>query len=356
MASITTRKDTGGWVIKEKLSDGTYKKTSVGKSKGRKKAEAVLALANAREAERKIGERLDGKTTGMRFSVFVEEVYFPLYKSQNPRSFFKIKYQLGHALKVFGDLNMNADISVWEQKWAVYKNKRLKIEGVANDTLRSEFATLKACLEEACMNRMDEKRYAKRNPIAGIRFYKNVGKVQKAKKIIFTASELSDIYEVAGPIWGALWCLLANTGMRRNEILQLPKRLVSSDEIEIRHAPEEGLFTKTGESRDIPLNKEARAALKVLQKSSMDSPLLVPFIDATSISRRFTSDRKAAGVQTLGTLKSLRKTFISTLVNEGHVPIPTAMEIVGHTQVTTTQRYLKSTDKLKKEAVSAIAL
>ena len=29
---------------------------------------------------------------------------------------------------------------------------------------------------------------------------------------------------------------------------------------------------------------------------------------------------------------------------------------VGHTQVTTTQLYLKSTDKLKKEAVSAIAL
>ena len=55
-------------------------------------------------------------------------------------------------------------------------------------------------------------------------------------------------------------------------------------------------------------------------------------------------------------MKSLRKTFISTLVNEGHVPIPTAMEIVGHTQITTTQLYLKSTNKLKKEAVSAIAL
>ena len=30
--------------------------------------------------------------------------------------------------------------------------------------------------------------------------------------------------------------------------------------------------------------------------------------------------------------------------------------VVGHTQVTTTQLYLKSTDKLKKEAVAAIAL
>ena len=30
--------------------------------------------------------------------------------------------------------------------------------------------------------------------------------------------------------------------------------------------------------------------------------------------------------------------------------------VVGHTQVTTTQRYLKSTDKLKKEAVSEIVL
>ena len=30
--------------------------------------------------------------------------------------------------------------------------------------------------------------------------------------------------------------------------------------------------------------------------------------------------------------------------------------VVGHTQITTTQLYLKSTNKLKKEAVSAIAL
>ena len=30
--------------------------------------------------------------------------------------------------------------------------------------------------------------------------------------------------------------------------------------------------------------------------------------------------------------------------------------VVGHTQITTTQLYLKSTNKLKKEAVAAIAL
>ena len=92
----------------------------------------------------------------------------------------------------------------------------------------------------------------------------------------------------------------------------------------------------------------------MLQLSSIDSPLLVLFIDATSIARWFTSDRKAAGVATLGTLKSLRKTFISTLVNEGNLPIPTAMELAGHIQMKTTELYLVGTDDQRKKAVRAL--
>ena len=71
-------------------------------------------------------------------------------------------------------------------------------------------------------------------------------------------------------------------------------------------------------------------------------------------SKRFTADRKTAGVLTPGTLKTLRKTFISNLVNGAGVPIGIAMELAGHTQMKTTQLYLVGTDDQRKKAVRAL--
>ncbi len=353
MAYMRQRQDTGGWVIRETRSDGTIKTTSVGKKKGKKAALKELARANHDECERKVGERFDGKASGTQYGLFVTDVYLPLYQDKYPRSAFKVKYQLGHTLKTFGHLNMNAGIQKWEEAWKVYKN--LRLNKVALSTLRCELAAMRAALEEACSNGMSETRYSDRNPLAGIKFSKNVGKVERPRKNIFTAGELAKIYQVSGPLWGALWQLIANTGLRRGELLQLPKRLVDHDVLEVRHAPEENLWTKTNSTRFVPLNEAAQKSARVLRKASMDSPLLVPFADTTSISRRFSADRQAAGIDQ-GTLHDLRRTFISTLVNEAGVPIPTVMELVGHTQIKTTELYLKSTSELQKAAVRALAL
>ena len=70
-------------------------------------------------------------------------------------------------------------------------------------------------------------------------------------------------------------------------------------------------------------------------------------------SKRFTADRNAAGIS-YGTLKTLRKTFISNLVNGAGVPIGIAMELAGHTQMKTTQLYLVGTDDQRKKAVRAL--
>ena len=352
MASLKTRKS-GGWEVRERMSDGTVKPHSVGKKKGLAEAKRIQAEANVREQERKIGQRSDQGPHGMRFVAFAEE-YLPLFGDRYPRSVGKTKLHLKHLLPYFGELNMNADFRMWERIWEKYKGDRL--EKVAQSTLHGEFATLKAMLEEACSNRLTSNRYSSRNPLAGVKFTRNVGKRSNPKKrYVFNESELKAIYSVASPRMAAVWRLMANTGIRRGELLQLPKRLVMADEMEIRHAPEEGLFTKTDSSRVVPLSAVAQDAVRTLRKASMDSDLLVPFVDQWALSKTFTSDRKAAGVVD-GTLHSLRHTFISNLLNEKSVPLPVVMELVGHTKIETTMGYVKTLGSQLKQAVEGLAL
>ena len=78
-------------------------------------------------------------------------------------------------------------------------------------------------------------------------------------------------------------------------------------------------------------------------------------MDQWTLSKTFTSDRKAAGVVD-GTLHSLRPTFISNLLNEKSVPLPVVMELVGHTKIETTMGYVKTLDSQLKQAVEGLAL
>ncbi|NDB94112.1 MAG: site-specific integrase [Euryarchaeota archaeon] len=145
-----------------------------------------------------------------------------------------------------------------------------------------------------------------------------------------------------------------DTGLRRGELLQLPRRLCSDNEIEVRHSPAEGLTTKTGKTRFIPLNESARKALRTLLRDEPFKDRLVHKHTEDSLSRAFTVDRIASGVTTKGSLKHLRKTFISNLVNGAGVSLHTAMELAGHTQMKTTQLYLVGTDDQRRKAVDAL--
>lgn len=321
------------------------------------KSEAVSLVKkhSGREEERKVERRNDGEApthAGMFFGDFVKEIYLPLHAEKKPRSLFKVKYQLDHALPFFEDLRLTDAPKYWERKWEQFKKARLQV--VKRSTLLAEFSTLRAVLNEAAEKKMSLTVYCARNPLKAVKFTANVGSVERAPVLRFSEEEIAKICEAAGPQRAAVWTLMVNTGLRRGELLSLERRLCSDDEIEVRHAPEEGLYTKTSTTRYIPLNKDAQKALKTLLRVEPIGPKVVGFLDEHTISRAFTADRKTAGVLTPGTLKTLRKTFISNLVNGAGVPIGVAMELAGHTQMKTTQLYLVGTDDQRKKAVRAL--
>lgn len=352
MASMKKRKS-GGWEIRETLSDGTRRYTNIAKARGHSEAKAELALAGSREAERKTGKLLDG--CGVTLHKFYNETYRNLYGNRYPRSLKKLEWQWNQIEPYFGDLNMNAPVSKWESVWEKFKKARLK--KVAVSTLHSEFAGLKAMLEEACTNRLSPERFSDRNPLAGVKFVRNVGELPPTKeREILSNKELKKLYAAASPRMAALYRLAANTGLRQGELLSLQKRFVKTGSIdmgsiEVIHDPSQGLFVKTNQSRSVPLSDEAQEAVRTLKKFSMDSELLVPHIDRWTLSKTFKADLKAAGINSGAVFHSLRHTFISNLLNVHGVPLATVMKLAGHRKMQTTMSYTHSLDSQLKNAI-----
>jgi len=141
--------------------------------------------------------------------------------------------------------------------------------------------------------------------------------------------------------------LALNTGMRRGEILQLKWTDVKKDKIVVR-----GKTTKSSQTREIPMNREARRILKDWQSDgawvfigSGERPL-------TTIKRSWGNIKKAAGLPELR-FHDLRHTFATRILQRG-ADIKTVSALLGHADISTTTKYLHATEESKKRAVELL--
>lgn len=165
----------------------------------------------------------------------------------------------------------------------------------------------------------------------------------------FTQGELAALY-LGSPNHANIWRLMANTGLRRNEALNLRGADVLPGRLMVRS--EEASPTKSRRWREVPLNTTAQAALDALLAASTTGDVL-PRVAPTSLSRAFVHCAIRAGLT--GSLHVLRHTFISHLVMAG-VDLPTVRKIVGHASITTTMRYAHLSPDHALAAVEKIAL
>lgn len=131
--------------------------------------------------------------------------------------------------------------------------------------------------------------------------------------------------------------LAVQTGMRRGELLNLTWDRVDFANATIRL---EAGQTKTGKSRTIPLNADAIKALKrraadcqtawVFCSDRVDGPI-------SEIKRGFKTACAQAGIEN-ATPHTLRHTTASWLVMSG-TPIYDVAKLLGHSSISTTQRY-----------------
>jgi integrase len=305
----------GAWFI-QWTENGQRKKEWIGRSHIVTEREAKLR-AKAKEVELSTGKILfSGVPT---LSEFKTE-YLNWYEKEYPSSYFRVEQIIEQHLEPeFGILPMDY---VKGKPIEDYKHKR-KEAGAKTATIVKELRTLKAMLNRAW--------YWDILPNLPIKRIEEPKELDSKPPRFFTKKELGQIYEVSKDYrW--TWALLANTGLRRSEAIQLRTKDVHKDFIRVLSTNEHR--TKDAEWRDIPITDNARKALK---KIDGEDGYVLPRIRPESLSRAAIKAVERAKVGP-GSIHTFRHTYASHLVIGG-VPIRTVQLLLGHSKIETTEIY-----------------
>ena len=163
----------------------------------------------------------------------------------------------------------------------------------------------------------------------------------------------------------AIFLLGISTGLRVGELSKLKIGDVYRND---RVKPDiylKGKDTKTRESRLVPLNKDAQNAIKLAikwQKETfgsycLDSPLFMGEtgrgLQARGIEKFIRKTFQSCGIQGKVSTHSMRKTF-ATRLYEATNCLYTVKEILGHSSIDMTRRYIGITYSKLHEAVNLI--
>ncbi|MCD6385728.1 site-specific integrase, partial [Candidatus Sumerlaeota bacterium] len=116
--------------------------------------------------------------------------------------------------------------------------------------------------------------------------------------------------------------------------------------------------TKTRRYRTIPIHPELKKIFLEIKKQVIDSPYV--FVNprtlrpVTDIRKRLKSACQRAGIKPC-TLHQLRHTFATMLVAQG-TPLPVVQQLLGHTDIRSTQIYLSIFEEQKRKAIESLQL
>lgn len=143
------------------------------------------------------------------------------------------------------------------------------------------------------------------------------------------------------------------TGLRLTEQLSLKWQLVDFSRGVITATK-----TKSGRDRDIPMNHDVREALSALRREANGSEYVFsnPHTGTRQkeVKRGFQTALRLAGIEGLR-WHDLRATFGTRLGEAGYDAF-TIAELMGHSDIHTTRRYVRATERNKRAAVEAAML
>lgn len=316
--------------------DGKAKYESL---KTQDKKDALVAKA-AKELQLRSGTPV--AQINMTVSEFAEQ-YLLWHRGEYPWAEKEMRYYFDSVvIPEFGKTRM---ASLDPQRVELWKHKRLGSIGhrskrpVSRATVNNELKKLKAMLNKAV-----EWGVIQRNPILSV---KTLARMDARPRSFFAKEQLQAIYD-ADPSSSAIWQLLANTGMRVGEAMNLKWQDVTEKNIRVLSTNEHA--TKTRQWRDIPLSPGASDALRQLDKTST---YVLPRMCMMTLRTRFKKACEIAGV--VGTPHELRHTFISHLVMQG-VPLRTVQVLAGHKTISVTENYAHLAPSHMADMVSGLSL
>lgn len=247
------------------------------------------------------------------------EWYLDWYAAEHPTTITKARSEVKRFIERFGHRPIDSIRAVEVEQ---YKRSRLMDDKAAKETVGKEIRRLKAAF-----NRGVEWKELDVNPLASVKAPRGVRSV--AVKFYGRAA-MRRLYR-ANPERAPLWLFMAHTGLRRGEVIGLEKSSMVNGRLLVESDPyETGVGrTKSGEWREVPLNRYARWAFRHLP-----DPLVSAHKD--TVSDWVKKDSEAAEVG--GHLHRLRHAFCAHLVMAG-VPLRRVQVLAGHADYATTEKY-----------------
>ena len=151
-----------------------------------------------------------------------------------------------------------------------------------------------------------------------------------------------------------------HTGLRREEIRFLAWGDVDLEAGLLRVTTKGDKFSpKSYSERTVPINDELLAYLRLLRSEQLGAEWVCLNCELRQWSLGITKWARelfsAAGIERdHGTLHRLRHTFGTRLLHAG-ADLETLRDLMGHSDISTTARYLSSTDERKRAAVTALS-
>jgi integrase len=247
------------------------------------------------------------------------EWYLDWYEAEHPTTITKARSEMKRFLGRFGHRPID---TLRPTEIEGYKSDRLRNDKAAPETVGKELRRLKAAFARGVTwGELDM------NPLIAVKAPRGVRSVAVR---FYTVAQMRKLYE-ANPSRAPLWAFMANTGMRRGEMCKFRLCDVVGASVRIESMPDdqgEGR-TKSGQWREVPLNKAAKAALETFADP------VVP-VHRDTLSDWFAADAKEAKIG--GSLHRLRHTFCAHLVSAG-VPLRRVQVLAGHSDYKVTERY-----------------
>jgi len=212
-----------------------------------------------------------------------------------------------------------------------------EVEAWASKELRKGQTEKALKLARAAFNRALKHRTVARSPMLGVAIPKPV--TSRAPPYY----RPTNMRKLAKAPHGPLWTFLANTGLRRGEIVKARRSDIRDGMIYVES--EATGRTKNLRWRAVPLNAAAKTALKALGKDRL--------VDAEADTLTHWSIKEAREAGLSGSIHWFRHTFCASLVQSG-VSLHQVKELAGHSSVAVTEQYAHHAPGHGKDAVSKI--
>lgn len=303
-------------------------------------AQNVEAIRRAELAQGRAG--IIRKQPCPKFEDFVNNDLLPWSEKQHaahPRTHLRYKVSCNRLVKSFGKLPLEAISTGDIERFKLERSEEVTPAGTNRD-----LAALRSMLNYAV-----RKGLIQRNPVHGVKL---LPEGPGAMRVV-SQEEQRKYLAKANPLLRDVATLMLQTGMRPEEVFTIRKENV--------HLTHGYVFVPTGKTRfarrNIPLTDAARAVLKRRVKQSK-SPFAFPnrydpMKPLTTVKKAHEEALKEAKIKPCFRIYDLRHTFGSRTAMAG-VDLPTLKELMGHSDISTTMRYIHPTPEHKKEALKKL--